>query len=73
MSSLFGGSSKSSATEVTTGKTVRMPTETDESVKAAGTKTKAAAISRTGRDSTILTDSTRDKVGGITKTDKLGG
>jgi hypothetical protein len=74
MSSLFGGSSSSKDAEVTTGKTVRMPTETDASVKDAGSKTRAAAISRIGRDSTILTDSTKDKIGGrITKTDKLGG
>lgn len=42
---------------------VRMPTETDPSIIAAGERTKAAAMRRKGRMSTILTDMTQGTVG----------
>lgn len=42
---------------------VRMPTETDPSVMAAQKRTRQAAMQRSGRMSTILTDGTRETVG----------
>jgi hypothetical protein len=42
---------------------VRMPTETDPSIVAAQQRTRAAAMRRAGRMSTILTDNTRETVG----------
>lgn len=42
---------------------VRMPTETDPDILAAQQRTRQAAMRRTGRQSTILTDNTRDTVG----------
>ena len=44
-------------------KPVRMPNETDPEILAAGQRTRASALARTGRLSTILTDQTRDTVG----------
>ena len=41
----------------------RMPTETDPSILAAAQRTRRAAMSRSGRLSTILTDQTRETVG----------
>lgn len=44
-------------------KPVRMPTETDPEIQAASMRTRARALARSGRLSTILTDQTRDTVG----------
>lgn len=44
-------------------KPVRMPTETDPDVLAAAQRTRAAALKRRGRLSTILTDQTQGVVG----------
>ena len=40
-------------------KKVRMPNETDPAIQAAAERQKAAAMQRSGRMSTILTDATR--------------
>jgi len=42
---------------------VRMPTETDPSIIAAGQRTREAALRRRGRLSTILTDMTQGTIG----------
>lgn len=47
--------------------TVRMPTETDPAILAAGERAKGAARKRKGRQSTILTDSLQSR------TQSLGG
>jgi hypothetical protein len=44
-------------------KPIRMPVETDPAVLAAGERTKAAALQRKGRLSTILTDTARAVTG----------
>ena len=62
MGGLFGGGGSSSS-EVYHGRTVRMPTETDTSVAESGRKTRAKALQRTGRASTIMTDSSKETVG----------
>lgn len=43
---------------------VRMPTETDPAVLAAGQRTRRAALARHGRGSTILTDNLQNTLGG---------
>ena len=44
-------------------KITRMPTETDPSIVEAAQRTRKAALNRTGRLSTIMTDQTGDVVG----------
>lgn len=44
-------------------KPIRMPTETDPAVLAAAERTRAAALQRQGRLSTILTDANRATTG----------
>lgn len=44
-------------------KVTRMPAETDPSIVQAAQRTRKAALARTGRQSTILTDALRDTVG----------
>lgn len=44
-------------------KPVRMPVDTDPSIRAAAQRTRAAALGRQGRLSTILTDSTSSTTG----------
>ena len=46
----------------------RMPTETDPSIVTAAQRTRKAALARTGRLSTIMTDSTSDTVGSSGRT-----
>lgn len=50
----------------------RMPVETDPDILAAGMRTRAEALRRTGRLSTILTDSTRSAAGAPYTQAKLG-
>ena len=59
MKSLFGGSFKAPPPP----KPVRMPTATDPEIEAAARRTRASALKRKGRNSTILTDSTQSTVG----------
>lgn len=68
MTALFGGGMK--AQEPQTPKTIRMPTQDDPDVLAAVQRNRAAALSRTGRLSTILTDQTKATTGGTGQ--KLG-
>lgn len=72
MSGLFGGGSSPSYPGQGAGildggmpkpKVVRMPTETDPSVLAAAQRLRSAALKRTGRMSTILTDQLNQTVG----------
>ena len=58
MSGLFGKSQMPP-----TPKTVRMPTATDPDILAAAQRTRAAALQRKGRLSTILTDQTKSITG----------
>lgn len=44
-------------------KPVRMPTETDPDVLAAGRRAREGALRRTGRLSTIMTDQTQETTG----------
>lgn len=44
-------------------KPVRMPTETDPEVRAAGIRARENALRRSGRLSTIMTDQTRETTG----------
>jgi hypothetical protein len=44
-------------------KTVRMPTEMDPEVRAAGLRARESAMRRTGRLSTIMTDQTQETTG----------
>lgn len=60
MGALFGGP-KIKQPEAP--KPVRMPTQDDPDVLAAAQRTRAAALSRTGRLSTILTDQTKATTG----------
>ena len=59
MSGLFGGSMP----KVQQPKPIRMPVETDAEVIAAGQRTRANAMRRQGRLSTIMTDQTASTVG----------
>ena len=52
-------------------KVTRMPAENDPSIVEAAQRTRKAAMARSGRLSTIMTDSTRDVVG--SSGSKLGG
>ena len=70
MAGLFGGgsSSPSSGGSILDGglpkpKVVRMPTETDPSILEASKRARSAALKRTGRFSTILTDHLNQTVG----------
>lgn len=68
MGGLFGGGKAAPVAapqplELPTPKVQRMPTETDPSVLAAAQRTRSAAMRRTGRLSTILTDNTESVVG----------
>lgn len=67
MTAMFGGQK---AQEPQTPRTIRMPTQDDPDVLAAAQRTRAAAMSRTGRLSTILTDQTKATTGGTGQ--KLG-
>ncbi len=67
MTAMFGGPK---AQEPQTPRTIRMPTQDDPDVLAAAQRTRAAAMSRTGRLSTILTDQTKATTGGTGQ--KLG-
>lgn len=49
--------------DVSIPKTIRMPTEQDPDVLAAAQRTKNAALQRSGRLSTILTDQTKQTTG----------
>ena len=51
-----------------TPKVTRMPTETDPSILEAAKRTRRAAMQRSGRLSTILTDQTGDVIGSSGKT-----
>lgn len=69
MGGLFGGGNRPTAVAtpapapLPTPKVQRMPTETDPSILAAAQRTRRAAMQRSGRLSTILTDQTQDTVG----------
>ena len=67
MGALFGGGKTQ---EPQNPRTIRMPTQDDPDVLAAAQRTRAAAMSRTGRLSTILTDQTKATTG--TPGQKLG-
>ena len=56
MSSLFRPKTPAPPPPLPEPRAVRMPTETDPSVLAAGQRTRKAALARKGRLSTILTD-----------------
>ena len=58
MGGLFGGSTPAvqQAAPLPVPKVTRMPTATDPSILAAAQRTRAAAMRRSGRMSTILTD-----------------
>ncbi len=58
MTSLFSKAPRPVAPPVT-----RVPTRTDPSVIAAGRKTRSAALSRFGRQGTILTDRINQTIG----------
>ena len=60
MASMFGSAPKPPPTP----KPVRMPYETDPDIVAAGQRTRAAALARKGRLSTILTDATSENMTG---------
>lgn len=60
MGGLFGGSKPA---PIEPPKKVRMPVETDPEIEAAASRNREAAMRRRGRQSTILTDSTRDTSG----------
>lgn len=62
MTSLFGGGG-GKMPKPQNPRIVRMPTQDDPSVLAAAQRTKQAALSRTGRLSTILTDQTKATTG----------
>lgn len=68
MGSLFGKPSSGGPQQVATPvmptpRVQRMPTETDPSILEAAKRTRRAALQRTGRLSTILTDQTGDAIG----------
>jgi hypothetical protein len=69
MTALFGGGDVKQP-EPTSPKTIRMPTQDDPDVLAAAQRTRQAALARTGRLSTILTDQTKATTGGTSQ--KLG-
>ena len=60
MAGLFGGKAKTPPPP----KATRMPTPTDPEVQAAAQRTRAAALQRQGRLSTILTDPEGSEPGG---------
>ena len=66
MTGLFGAGGTRVAAP--TPKPVRIPTITDPSVEAAGRRTRAEALKRKGRLSTILTDRTKQVTGSTGKT-----
>jgi hypothetical protein len=73
MGGLFGGGGSSGSAvaapqPLPTPKVTRMPTETDPSILAAAQRTRSAAMRRTGRLSTILTDNTGSMIGSSGKT-----
>ncbi len=61
MASLFSGTPK--AQKPQTPRTVRMPNQDDPEVLAAAQRTRQAALGRSGRMSTILTDQTKSTTG----------
>lgn len=60
MTGLFGGGQ---IPKLPTPKVVRLPTETDPSIVAAGRRTMAEALKRSGRRATMKTDRTRGIAG----------
>lgn len=62
MAGLFGGGAPAPQ-PLPEPKTTRMPVETDPRIIAAGKRTREAALARTGRMSTILTDQTNQTIG----------
>lgn len=60
MGGLFGGGKTETVREP---RVQRMPVEQDPAFEAAASRKKKAALARTGRQSTILTDQTSDTVG----------
>ncbi len=63
MKALFGGAPSVSAPVIEKPKPVRMPMQTDSSVRDAAARTRASTMMRQGRLSTILTDQTKATTG----------
>jgi hypothetical protein len=66
MSSLFGGGQQQQKVDIpppSVPRTLRMPTQDDPDVLAAQQRVRQAALMRTGRLSTILTDQTKSTTG----------
>ena len=64
MAGLFGSSPQPQA-PLPTPKVTRMPNETDPEILSAASRTRAAALMRKGRLSTILTDQTKETGAGL--------
>ena len=61
--SVIAGGAAAGAVDPPKPRVIRQPTETDPSIIAAGQRTRRAALSRSGRLSTILTDRTSETIG----------